>query len=183
MRRWQQGAAVTRELTSTARLSLLHHPSFALGWRNDVNKGKLGGFSSACQLKSHGRIESRKRSVACGRCQSAGAARVSSGCGVGRAGTHRYRGIDIPARPVMGGGVRKTTSGVLNTVSPSQLRPGMVKRCENGEIGIFSLCLPVDISSVTGRCQHCWSHAKAKTQSQDKMFSFPAFHLAPSRFA
>jgi hypothetical protein len=55
---------------------------------------------------------------------------------------------------------------------------GMVKRRENGEIGIFSLCLPVDISSVTGRCRRCWSHAKAKTQSQDKMFTFPAFHLA-----
>jgi hypothetical protein len=27
----------------------------------------------------------------------------------------------------------------------------MVKRRENGEIGIFSLCLPVDIPSVTGR--------------------------------
>jgi hypothetical protein len=30
---------------------------------------------------------------------------------------------------------------------------------------------------VTGRCRRCWSHAKAKTQSQDKMFTFPAFHL------
>ena len=39
---------------------------------------------------------------------------------------------------------------------------GMVKRCENGEIGMFSLCQPLDISSVTGRCQHCWSHAKAQ---------------------
>ena len=56
---------------------------------------------------------------------------------------------------------------------------GMVKRCENGEIGIFSLCQPLDISSVTGRCQHCWSHAK--TQSQDKMFTFPALH--PGAFA
>ncbi|MEY3175703.1 MAG: hypothetical protein RLZZ436_3617 [Planctomycetota bacterium] len=37
--------------------------------------------------------------MACGRCQSAGAAVVSSGCGVGRAGTHRYRGIDIPRTP------------------------------------------------------------------------------------
>ncbi|MEY3172306.1 MAG: hypothetical protein RLZZ436_219, partial [Planctomycetota bacterium] len=59
-------------------------------------------------------------SVACGRCQSAGAALVSCGCGVGRAGTHRYRGIDIPRTPCNGGGVRKTTSGVLNTASPSR---------------------------------------------------------------
>ena len=51
----------------------------------------------------------------------------------------------------------------------------MVKQCENGEIGMFSLCQPLDISSVTGCCQHCWSHAK--TQSQDKMFTFPALHL------
>jgi hypothetical protein len=59
--------------------------------------------------------------------------------------------------------------------------PGMVKRRENGEIVIFSLCLPVDISSVTGRCQRCWSHAKRKGESEDKMFSFPAFHLAALR--
>jgi hypothetical protein len=31
-----------------------------------VNKGELENFNSACQLKSRGRIESRKRRVACG---------------------------------------------------------------------------------------------------------------------
>ncbi|MEY3173726.1 MAG: hypothetical protein RLZZ436_1640, partial [Planctomycetota bacterium] len=39
-------------------------------------------------------------------------------------------GLTSPARPVMGGGVRKTTSGVLNTVSPSQLRPPRTASCQ-----------------------------------------------------
>jgi carboxylesterase type B len=59
---------------------------------------------------------------------------------------------------------------------------GMVKRRENGEIGIFSLCLPVDIASVTGRCQHCWSHAKAQRRKVRTKYSLSQhFILAPLR--
>jgi hypothetical protein len=91
-------------------------------------------------------------------------------------------GLTSTARLVTWGTVRKTTSGGLNTVSPSQLRPGMVKRRENGEIGIFSFCLPVDISSVTGRCQHCWSHAKAQRRKvRTKCSLSQHFTLAPLR--
>jgi hypothetical protein len=50
----------------------------------------------------------------------------------------------------------------------------MAKRRENGEIGIFSLCLPVDISSVTGRCQRCWSHAKANDAKSGQNVHFPS---------
>jgi hypothetical protein len=58
----------------------------------------------------------------------------------------------------------------------------MVKRCENGEIGIFSLCQPLDISSVTGRCQHCWSHAKAQRRKvRTKCSLSQHFILAPLR--
>jgi hypothetical protein len=52
----------------------------------------------------------------------------------------------------------------------------MVTRREDGQLGMFSFCLPVDISSDTGCCQNCWSHAKA--QSQDRSFNFPAIHLS-----
>ena len=51
----------------------------------------------------------------------------------------------------------------------------MVKRREDGQIGIFSFCLPVDIFSATGCCQNCWSHAK--TQRQDRRSTFPAIQL------
>jgi hypothetical protein len=33
----------------------------------------------------------------------------------------------------------------LNTVSPSQLRPGLVKRCEQGQVGRFQFRLQVEI--------------------------------------
>ena len=39
---------------------------------------------------------------------------------------------------------------------------GMVKRHEQGQIGTFSFCLPVGISSAAGCCQSCWSRAKAQ---------------------
>jgi hypothetical protein len=59
---------------------------------------------------------------------------------------------------------------------------GMVKRRENGEIGVFSLCLPVDISSVAGRCQRCWSHAKAQRRKVWTKCSLSQhFILAPLR--
>ncbi|MFO0063600.1 MAG: hypothetical protein ACK57O_22215, partial [Planctomyces sp.] len=59
---------------------------------------------------------------------------------------------------------------------------GMVKRCENGEIGMFSLCQPLDISSVTGRCQHCCSHAKAQRRKvRTKCSLSQHFILAPLR--
>jgi hypothetical protein len=60
----------------------------------------------------------------------------------------------------------------------------MVKRRENREIGIFSLCLPVDISPVTGRCQQCWSHAKTQRRKvRTKCSLSPHFilRLAPLR--
>ena len=67
-------------------------------------------------------------------------------------------------------------------VARQEPRPGMVKRRENGEIGIFSLCLPVDISSVTGRCQGCWSHAKAQRRKvRTKCSLSQHFILAPLR--
>jgi hypothetical protein len=63
-------------------------------------------------------------------------------------------------------------------LSPCGGEGGMVKRCENGEIGMFSLCQPLDISSVTGSLPALLVSRKgAKTQSQDKMFTFPALHL------
>ncbi len=67
-------------------------------------------------------------------------------------------------------------------VARQEPRPGMAKRRENGEIGIFSLCLPVDISSVTGRCQDCWSHAKAQRRKvRTKCSLSQHFFLAPLR--
>ena len=54
----------------------------------------------------------------------------------------------------------------------------MAKRREDGQIRIFPLCLPVDISSATGCCQNCWYHAK--TQSQDSRLAFPAIQLCAS---
>jgi hypothetical protein len=59
---------------------------------------------------------------------------------------------------------------------------GMVKRREDGQIGIFSLCLPVDVSSVAGRCQHCWSHAKAQRRKvRTEASLFQQFSFAPLR--
>ena len=58
----------------------------------------------------------------------------------------------------------------------------MVKRRKDGQIGIFSFCLPVDISSATGCCQNCWSHAKAqrrKVRTEGSIFQ--QFILAPLR--
>jgi hypothetical protein len=43
-------------------------------------------------------------------------------------------GLTSPARPVTWGGVRKTTSGVLNTVSPSQGEAGMAKTTKSTSI-------------------------------------------------
>jgi hypothetical protein len=62
-----------------------------------------------------------------------------------------------------------------SSAARQELRPGVVKRREDGQIGIFSFCLPVDISSATGCCQNCWSDAKA--QSHDRRSTFPAIHL------
>jgi hypothetical protein len=69
------------------------------GMEKRCEQGRLGDFSSACQLKSRSLIESRKRRMACGRCQSAGKTLVCSCCGAGRAVMDRYRGIDIPRSP------------------------------------------------------------------------------------
>ena len=73
-------------------------------------------------------------------------------------------------------------SSVEHSGARREPRPGMVKRCENGEIGMFSLCQPLDISSVTGRCQHCWSHAKAQRRKvRTKCSLSQHFILAPLR--
>lgn len=76
----------------------------------------------------------KKRPEACGRCLSASAALVRSCCGIGNAGMRCYRGIEIHCTPYRGalsrrGGVRKTTSDVLSTVSPFQLRPPGTVQC------------------------------------------------------
>jgi len=75
---------------------------------------------------------------------------------------HRVSLPDASSRCVCGSGTGFVLTPVGSGVARREPRPGMVKRCENGEIGIFSLCQPLDISSVTGRCQDCWSHAKAQ---------------------
>jgi hypothetical protein len=58
----------------------------------------------------------------------------------------------------------------------------MVNRREDGQIGIFSFCLPVDISSATGCCQNSWSHAKAQRRKvRTEGSHFQQFSLAPLR--
>jgi hypothetical protein len=58
----------------------------------------------------------------------------------------------------------------------------MVKRRKDGQFGLFSICLPVDISSAAGCCQNFWSHAKAqrrKVRTEGSIFQ--QFIFAPLR--
>jgi hypothetical protein len=67
-------------------------------------------------------------------------------------------------------------------VGPGRAKLGWRNGAGTGKLGMFSFCLPVDISSVTGRCQHCWSHAKAqrrKVRTEGSLFQ--RFTLAPLR--
>jgi hypothetical protein len=58
----------------------------------------------------------------------------------------------------------------------------MAKPRENGEIGIFSLCLPVDMSYAAGCCQNSWSHAKAQRRKvRTEISLFQQFSFAPLR--
>jgi hypothetical protein len=52
-------------------------------------------------------------------------------------------GLTSPARPVTGGGVRKTTSGVLNTVSPFQVWPADAPSRHEQVPTIRKDCFPV----------------------------------------
>ena len=97
------------------------------------------------------------------------------------------------ARPAFGQSERGYTAAVRRYVSRSETRlsaasgfregeAGMVKRREDGKIGVFLFCLPVDISSSDGCCQSCWSHAKAqrrKVRTEGSIFQ--QFSLAPLR--
>jgi hypothetical protein len=79
-------------------------------------------------------------------------------------------------------GIEVLWNPVKRRVKTWEGEAGMVKRREKGEIGIFSLRLPVDISSVTGRCQGCWSHAKAQRRKvRTKCSLSQHFILAPLR--
>jgi hypothetical protein len=64
---------------------------------------QIGTFQSPNYRQAPARTNHKKRPRASGRCQSAGNALVRSCCGFGRAGTHRYRGINIPRSPCHGG--------------------------------------------------------------------------------
>jgi hypothetical protein len=89
--------------------------------------GQFGTFQSPSYRQSPARTDHKKRPRASGRCRSAGNAPVTLRCVPDAVLAARARtvtgGLISTARLVTWGPVRKTTSGVLHTVSPSQSPP------------------------------------------------------------
>ena len=117
-------AEIAAALAAGMRLSR----NFALGWRNGARTGKLGHFNPPAIVRPQPERITKNvpgRAVDVNR-------PVTPWCVPDAVLATRTRtvtgGLTSTARLVRWGGVRKTTSGFLTTVSPSQPRPGMVKR-------------------------------------------------------